>query len=399
MSHERHVIKGRGPNRGKYLCYARMDPSQKASADGFIWLSDQRKAARWENPKYNRHSWSTERARVHNGYFVELIAPKDIIGIVPSLKAYIDQHAAGAERALPCHWFGGDFHDAGEDFCWNCATEIVDKKYAADPKRFEELYGECEDEEDRHNTAIDGGWDTEHDSPPFCETCGRKLSGNLTDYGSDEEIEALTTDCAPTFDDVEGWAALDLAITNIDDDDPRWRRIAKVVKRAHAAEQKQRDHEASLTASPGMMEARCELLSIFQARAVQKAPEPSFALWSEFLAWRKLSFEERDRSPEARALEKRLIPAANSFASCLGFPAYWQNGSFIIKAPYGEYYWLFIVEIEQWRLWNLPAFQEGAAYALHPPPGDNRYRGANPYPEGDERHDHWDAGYIGALGR
>jgi hypothetical protein len=47
-----------------------------------------------------------------------------------------------------------------------------------------------------------------------------------------------------------------------------------------------------------------------------------------------------------------------------------------------------------------PAFEEGRAYMLHPcPSGDPEWphrRDANPYPEGSDEHDAWDAGYISA---
>lgn len=232
----RHVIKGRGEHRGHYLCYARQAPKAKPTEDGFVWLPDQRKAACWKDPRYSGRTWATERARLHNGDFVKLVAPKAIQQRVRDLKAYIATHADGAKEPLPCHWFGGDFHDAGLDYCRGCAEKFVDAKYAADPKRFEDLYGECEDADDRHRAAIDGGFDIDHDSPPYCDTCGVQLSGYLTEHGADQELEALTTECIPGPGDVEGWADLDLAITNLSDDDPRWRKIAKVVDASMALE-------------------------------------------------------------------------------------------------------------------------------------------------------------------
>ncbi len=236
-SGDRHVIKGRGKHRGQYLCYARLAPEQKATEDGFVWLSDQRNAARWDDPRYCGRTWSTDRARLHNGYFVRLVPPKAITARVPELKAYIYSHAAGADETLTCHWFDGDVHDAGENFCWDCAKRIAEDHYDKDPDGFEKLYGKCLDEDDRYDAAIRGG-DIDHDSPPHCQTCGRKLSGHLTNYGADEEISALTSDCAPAFNDVNGWAELECAIINLRDDDPRWKRIAKTVDAARAAEQK-----------------------------------------------------------------------------------------------------------------------------------------------------------------
>lgn len=228
----RHVIKGRGEHRGKYLCYARFAPEAKPTPDGFVWLPEQQKSARWDDPRYSGRTWATDRAVANNGYFVKLIASASVQGRVDELRAFIAAHAVGAVEPIRCYWFDGDFHDAGLDYCRGCAEKVVDEKYAADPKRFEYLYGECEDAEERHRAAIDGGFDIDHDSPPYCETCGVKLSGNLTDYGADQELEALTEQHPPSFDDVEGWAALDHALVNVDDDDPRWRKIAKVVDAA-----------------------------------------------------------------------------------------------------------------------------------------------------------------------
>ncbi len=238
---DRHVIKGRGENRGLYLCWARMAPETKPTEDGFVWLSKQRTATRWDDPRDCGHTWGTDRAKIHNGYFVKLVAPAAIVAVVAELRAYIAAHASASEL-LACYWFDGDFHDAGEDFCRDCAEKLVDAKYVAEPGLFEKLYGlECEDVADaseRHEAAIDGGFSVDHDSPPHCATCGVKLAGTLTEYGADQEIEALTGQCAPTYSDGEGWAALERALVNVADDDPRWRRIAVVVDDARAAETK-----------------------------------------------------------------------------------------------------------------------------------------------------------------
>jgi hypothetical protein len=31
------------------------------------------------------------------------------------------------------------------------------------------------------NGIVDGGWSTEHDTPPYCDTCNTPLAGSLTD--------------------------------------------------------------------------------------------------------------------------------------------------------------------------------------------------------------------------
>lgn len=233
---DRHVIKGRDENRGKYLCYARLAPELKPTPDGFVWLPDQHKAARWEDPGYGFSKYGVNVAQKHNGYFVKLVAPADVQARVHEIKAFIAEHASGSDEGQRCYWFDGDFHDAGLDYCRECAEKLVDEKYAADPERFEYLYGECEDAEERYRAAIDGGFDIDHDSPPYCETCGTKLSGCLTDYGADQEFEALIEQRVLTPDDVECWAALDHALVNVADDDPRWRKIARVVDAARKSD-------------------------------------------------------------------------------------------------------------------------------------------------------------------
>lgn len=390
---DRHVIKGRGKNRGKYLCWARSAPEQTPTEDGFVWLSEQRKAVRWEDPRYSGRTWGTARAQIHNGYFVKLVAPAVVTReFVDELRSFIAAHAAGAAEKLACYWFDGDFHDASDEFCRDCAEKLVDEKYAADRAAFEELYGECESDEERYRAAIDGGFEIDHESWPHCETCGAKLSGHLTESGADQEIEDRTTDYAPDFDDAEGWETLYDAIINLSGDDPRWRRIAKVVEAARAAERENEARLAALAAAPGMAEARLGLVSLLAARQEQKAPEPSYRLWSEFLRWRALPFEKRlHPSKKTAAWERRLWKEAKSFLAFFGYP---PSGD-CFKAPYGTYHWPFVVAIEQYRLWQTPAFVEGVEHKQAPWPSvDQKYRDANPYPDGTEEHTAWDAGYM-----
>jgi hypothetical protein len=395
---DRHVIKGRGENRGKYLCYARMAPEQTPSKDGFVWLPEQRKSARWEGPGYG-DTYAKRTAWAHNGYFVKLIAPKAITrDVVDSLRDDIARFSAGAADVLPCYWFGADFYDASAEFCRPCAKKIVDAEYKKDPARFEDLYGECESDEERYDAAIDGGFDTDHDSPPTCETCEAILSGNLTEYGADEEIGALTTYAAPEFGEVEGWAELSRAIENLSDDDPRWRKIAKVVEAARAAEREKAARQAALSALPGMTEARTALLGVLTARAEQKADEPSYRLWAEMKRFLALSLDKRLRpSKKTAAWERRLFREAESFLSLLGYKAQGDN----FRAPYGTYYWPFVVEVEQYRLWKKPAFLAGAqasrefwAMARQGRAKGHGGRDENPHPKGTEERVQWDCGCM-----
>ena len=263
------------------------------------------------------------------------------------------------------------------------------------------MFEDCDDEEDRYDVAIDGGFDIDQDHIPACEACGATLSGSLTNYGANEEIAHLTRGGGPLFNDHDEWAALDRAIVNLRDDDPRWRRIARAVDAAMAAEARAERAAAELAASPGMTRS-----AVRPARPTPgpRCPEGARSFLPAVdgdCAWRARRASRRDATAEEKALERRLLAEAKNFAACLGFRAYWSCGMFMIKAPFGEYYWPFVVEVEQYRLWNPPAFQEGVAYMLAPcPSGDPEWphdRDANPYPSDDERHRQWDCGYIAAT--
>ena len=62
------------------------------------------------------------------------------------------------------YWIEGDDYDPGIDYCYNCAV----KKVA--------FY------EDGDNLLC-GGYPTEHDSPPQCETCFQPLGGIILQDG------------------------------------------------------------------------------------------------------------------------------------------------------------------------------------------------------------------------
>lgn len=68
-------------------------------------------------------------------------------------------------------------------------------------------------------------------------------------------------------------------------------------------------------------------------------------------------------------------------------------------APWGDYWWLFTVEMIQELLWLTPEFLQGYSYSVaivHGDPSIGRYRDANPYIE-PSRHASWDHGYIFGL--
>lgn len=67
-----------------------------------------------------------------------------------------------------------------------------------------------------------------------------------------------------------------------------------------------------------------------------------------------------------------------------------------VAAPWGDYWWLYTVEMIQELLWLMPEFLQGYNYSsaiVHGEPNIGRYRDANPYQE-PSRHASWDFGYI-----
>lgn len=232
---DRHVIKGRGVNRGKYLCRAQMAPDVAPTPDGFVWTANQRKACRLDSPR-RYATYVTRLDSEHNGYIVKLIASKAIIARVAELKHYIEARANGATKPTPCYWFDDAPFDTFPLYCWECATKVVDEVYAKTPDEFDRVFRPCLDAEDRHNAAICGGYSRDHDSPPMCDVCDAKLEGTLTEYGADQEIAWLIGKGALDPSDSDDWAALNVAISDLENDDPRWRTIAKVVDAAKAQE-------------------------------------------------------------------------------------------------------------------------------------------------------------------
>ena len=85
-------------------------------------------------------------------------------------------NGASEVEEVPEYWAHGD--DGSLSYCYDCCKKKVKLLRKADPKNKDEYF-------------VDGGWDWENDSIPFCESCGALLSCSLTDYGSEEEVDCL----------------------------------------------------------------------------------------------------------------------------------------------------------------------------------------------------------------
>lgn len=391
---DQFVIKGRGEHRDKYLCYGRLATPPMPTGK-FVYLPDQRKAARWDDPQFKTSGsgYRDNVAREYDGYFVRIVCRKDVRERVDELKTFIAERAANSMERPNAYWLDGDWSgDEGPNYCWACACKEVEKAFAKDSEQFKKLYGDGDKAKAFYHDAIRGGYSMEHDGIPHCanEECGKALDGTLTEYGADEELAVLTADYAPMFDNVEGWYCLSIATMNLRSDDPWWNKIAHVVDAAMEQERQKTEHEALLSASTGMSDARASLLGLLAARKEQKAPEPSYRLWDEFIEWRKRD-RKNDGLPEHKVIEKRLIAEAKSFAQDLGFDWCWSWDLFMVKAPYGTYHWPFVVEAEQYRLWRPKAWQEGREFAKQP---GRHSRDNNPYPDSTEESTQWDCGYC-----
>lgn len=83
-------------------------------------------------------------------------------------------------RQRPAHWVSGPdsevYCNGGNDFCFSCARAIIRNARRRDHKR-------------RCYYFLDGGWRTEHDTPPYCSGCGVKLDGCLTSHGVQSELD------------------------------------------------------------------------------------------------------------------------------------------------------------------------------------------------------------------
>lgn len=245
---DRHVIKGRGENRGKYLRWHGMHGTPE-------WTPHQKLASR--DSEHDARQYVTGRlfdggprawtptGQPMGGYIVKLTCPKSID--VDGLRSFICAHAGGAIDPDPCHriagldtvkWRaedrgnGGLWCDSATHFCPTCVEARVIAICAAHPEA---------------SVDVDGGYIVEYDSTPFCEVCGVKLEGSQTDYCTGEELEAITTYAAPDYHHANGWQELDDALDNIEDDHPVWRKIERIVKAAQAMERFRGGARATLT--------------------------------------------------------------------------------------------------------------------------------------------------------
>jgi hypothetical protein len=134
----------------------------------------------------------------------------------------IEERAVGASDPLPCHWIHGanDLRidvplTEGDNFCPRCAGAVVAW-----------LKGLYPDEADYVGLCVDGGWLTDHDAPPYCEACGAKLEGCLTDCGVEEELDHFSTHPPTT---PECWDALLRAAGSMGMGDESWSRLERIV--------------------------------------------------------------------------------------------------------------------------------------------------------------------------
>lgn len=134
--------------------------------------------------------------------------------------------AAGAGGRLMCFWvrestdFGGvDFDDA-TNFCEPCGIQAVRLMRRMSPDEFAE-----------REPALDGGWRTDHDSLPYCHTCGAPLDGSLTDYGAKAEIEHFER-YPPEIGECQEWHAFSEALETLVHDSPLWARAETILRDA-----------------------------------------------------------------------------------------------------------------------------------------------------------------------
>ncbi len=86
-----------------------------------------------------------------------------------------------ADQVKAAHWIHGA--DGGMDYCRECALAIIEKEKVR-RRRLPKV-----EKKDSEVPSLDGGWRTEHDSPPICDECNAPLDGSLTNYGAETELD------------------------------------------------------------------------------------------------------------------------------------------------------------------------------------------------------------------
>jgi hypothetical protein len=212
-----YVVKGRGPSRGKYLRREWRRGHYVAT-----WVESQRRADRHDN-----HPNATGAAREYGGYVVRIVLPRAAAARRGAMAALIEERATDASpRNGFAHYVDGtsevrglDF-DGATEFCGDCA-----KKKAAKAKRL------------GADASVQGGFGgEEHYDPPFCRACDGLLEGGPSQRGADEMLRALAEECSEYMNGPDGWADLAWACEALSDDDLRWRKVARIVDAASAAQ-------------------------------------------------------------------------------------------------------------------------------------------------------------------
>lgn len=114
---------------------------------------------------------------------------------------------------------------------------------------------------------------------------------------------------------------------------------------------------------------------------------------SDFPKWRELMVCRALQEARMRITKKQERALEAAAQRWLPYPVYWQGGLCTARAPFGEYFFAFCVEMEMERRWGFPEFQVGYEFGVNP---SVPFRDANPYKEAARRRS-WDCGYIFGL--
>lgn len=167
------------------------------------------------------------------------------------LTAYIRERAQGApdEPLKEACWVSGSAElptesccDETNDFCPICAGYEIRRL----KKKFRKFMRSRGVELSIGRSYGSG----EEDSVPHCELCGIRLSCNLTEDGIDQELDAISEE-GYLSEDPRGWAELLFVLENLEyEDEPRWRRVERIVKRARSLPRYARTLEILATTHP-----------------------------------------------------------------------------------------------------------------------------------------------------